>query len=122
MLNSLRRERDHSQKEMSLIYLLFNELSTNHFAFPIKTVQIVRGNTLVIHPAMYNKTGNIVARFLSRHTVLTLNGFNSIKDLLSHFAKVSLFPQITKQFKRKADKTLKNQPFPDWVSRKIVKI
>ena len=45
---------------------------------------------------MYNKTGNIVARFLSRHAVLTLNGFNSIKDLLSHFAKVSLFPQITK--------------------------
>ena len=49
---TMRRERDHSQKEMSLIYLLFNELSTNHFAFPIKTVQIVRGNTLVIHPAM----------------------------------------------------------------------
>ena len=61
---------------------------------------------------MYNKTGNIVARFLSRHAVLTLNGFNSIKDLLSNFAKVSLFPQITKQFKQKADKTLKNQSFP----------
>ena len=71
---------------------------------------------------MYNKAGNIVARFLSRHAVLTLNGFNTIKDLLSHFAKVSLFPQITKQFKQKADKTLKNQPFPGWVSRKIVKI
>jgi hypothetical protein len=70
---------------------------------------------------MYNKAGNIVARFLSRHAVLTLNGF-SIKDLLSHFAKVSFFPRITKQFKQKADKTLKNQPFPDWVSRKIVKI
>ena len=36
-----RRERYLSQKEMSLIYLLFNELSTNHFAFPIKTVQIL---------------------------------------------------------------------------------
>ena len=71
---------------------------------------------------MYNKTGNIVARFLSRHAVLTLNGFNSIKDLLSHFAKVSLFPQITKQFKQKADKMLQNQSFPDWLSRKIVKI
>ena len=91
-----RRERYHSQKEMSLIYLLFNELSTNHFAFPIKTVQIVRGNTLVIHPAMYNKTGNIVARFLSRHAVLTLNGFNSIKDLLSYYAKVVLLHRITK--------------------------
>ena len=53
---------------------------------------------------MYNKTGNIVARFLSRHAVLTLNGFNSIKDLLSHFAKVSFFPRITKQFKQKAGK------------------
>ena len=71
---------------------------------------------------MYNKTGNIVARFLSRHAVLTLNGFNSLKDLLSHFAKVSLFPQITKQFKQKADKTLKKQPLPDFSSRKIVKI
>jgi len=39
---------------------------------------------------MYNKTGNIVARFLSRHAVLTLNGFNSIKDLLSHFTTVPL--------------------------------
>ena len=37
----MRRERYHSQKEMTLIYLLFNELSTNHFAFPIKTVQIL---------------------------------------------------------------------------------
>ena len=62
---------------------------------------------------MYNKTGNIVARFLSRHAVLTLNGFNSIKDLLSHavltlngfnsikdllsyFAKVVLLHRITK--------------------------
>jgi hypothetical protein len=71
---------------------------------------------------MYNKTGNIVARFLSRHAVLTLNGFNSIKDLLSHFAKVVLLHRITKKFKQKADKTLKNQPFPGWVSRKIVKI
>ena len=71
---------------------------------------------------MYNKAGNIVARFLSRHTVLTLNGFNSIKDLLSHFAKVVLLHRITKKFKQKADKTLKNQSFPDWVSRKIVKI
>ena len=40
---------------------------------------------------MYNKTGNILARFLSRHAVLTLNGFNSIKDLLSHFSKVVAF-------------------------------
>ena len=37
----LRRERYLSQKEMFLIYLLFNELSTNHLAFPIKTVQIL---------------------------------------------------------------------------------
>ena len=36
-----RRERYLSQKEMTLIYLLFNELSTNHLAFPIKTVQIL---------------------------------------------------------------------------------
>ena len=43
------RERYLSQKEMTLIYLLFNELSTNHLAFPIKTVQIIRSNTLVIH-------------------------------------------------------------------------
>ena len=43
-----------------------------------------------------NKTGNIVARFLSRHAVLTLNGFNSIKDLLSYFAKVVLLHRITK--------------------------
>ncbi len=40
-LSPLRRERYHSQKEMTLIYLLFNELSTNHLAFPIKTVQIL---------------------------------------------------------------------------------
>lgn len=66
--------------------------------------------------------GNIVARFLSRHAVLTLNGFNSIKDLLSHFAKVVLLHRITKQFKQKADKTLKNQSFPNSSSRKIVKI
>ena len=44
---------------------------------------------------MYNKTGNIVARFLSRHAVLTLNGFNSIKDLLSYFAKVVKFFKTT---------------------------
>jgi len=37
----LRRERYLSQKEMTLIYLLFNELSTNYLAFPIKTVQIL---------------------------------------------------------------------------------
>lgn len=37
----LRRERYHSQKEMTLIYLLFNELSTIYLAFPIKTVQIL---------------------------------------------------------------------------------
>ena len=71
---------------------------------------------------MYNKTGNIVARFLSRHAVLTLNGFNSIKDLLSHFAKVVLLHRITKKFKQKADKTLKNQPFPDFSSRENVNI
>ena len=34
-------ERYHSQKEMTLIYLLFNELSTNHLAFSIETVQIL---------------------------------------------------------------------------------
>ncbi len=76
-------------KKWFIIYLLFNKLSTNYLAFPIKTVQIVRGNTLVIHSAKHKKAGNIVARFLSRHAVLTLNGFYSIKDLLSHFAKVS---------------------------------
>jgi len=45
---------------------------------------------------MHHKAGNIVARFLCRHAVLTLNGFNSIKDLLSHFAKVVLLHRITK--------------------------
>ena len=40
-VSCLRRERYLSQKEMTLIYLLFNELSTNHLAFPIKTVQIL---------------------------------------------------------------------------------
>ena len=39
--DSVRRERYLSQKEMSLIYLLFNELSTTYLAFPIKTVQIL---------------------------------------------------------------------------------
>ncbi len=29
----------------------------------------------------------MVARFLSRHAVLTLNGFNSIKDLFISFGK-----------------------------------
>ena len=37
----LRRERYLSQKERLPSYLSFNELSTNYFAFPIKTVQIV---------------------------------------------------------------------------------
>ena len=34
-------ERYLSQKEMSRIYLLFNEMGTNYLAFPIKTVQIL---------------------------------------------------------------------------------
>ena len=65
----MRIKRYLSRNERFPSYLSFNKLITNHFASPIKTVQIVLGNTLVIHHAMYNKAGNIVARFLSRHAV-----------------------------------------------------
>ena len=38
--NNYGLERYLSRKERFLIYLFFNELSTNHLAFPIETVQI----------------------------------------------------------------------------------
>ena len=37
----MQKEKYFLRKERLLIYLLFNELGTNHLAFPIKTVQIL---------------------------------------------------------------------------------
>ena len=37
----MQKEKYFLRKERFLIYLFFNELSTNHLAFPIETVQIL---------------------------------------------------------------------------------